>query len=381
MGESRSFDVAVIGVGAMGSAACYHLARRGAAVLGLDRFSIPSAMGSSHGDSRIIRLCYFEHPDYTPLLQRAYELWRDLESESGEHLMATIGGVFVGPRDGACLAGTIRAARSHGLPHEVIAPGELGGRFPQIQVPADHMAVFEPQAGALLPERAIGVHAEMALRYGAELHGHEPVREIAPAGEELILQTDVATYRAGHVVVCAGAWSQRLLGELGVELPVTRQVVGWFWPRRPELFRPPRLGVWAIDQPDGGLLYGFPCLPGRPGLKLGLHVPGDRVDPDSTDRMTRPEEQEELRALIRRNLPEADGPLLSLAACLYTNSPDGHFIIDAHPARRGVSLACGFSGHGFKFAPVVGEILADLALSGTTAHPIDFLRLARFGAG
>ena len=374
------YDVIVIGVGAMGSSACYQLARRGMRVLGLEQFDIPHALGSSHGQSRMIRLAYYEHPDYVPLLKRAYELWHELEAISGQALLHITGGVYIGPREGEVVAGSLGAARQHGLAHEVLDHRELGRRFSQFQVPENYVALFEPQAGFLLPERTVGAYAEAALRASAELHGREPVIDWSANERKVTVRTPRGTYHADKLVLCGGAWSGRLLTDLGVHLKVTRQVLGWVWPKEPDLFALGRLPVWAIDRLDGTIYYGFPMMSDMPGLKIAHHGPGSITDPDRVARDPLPGDEETFRPVLRNMIPAADGPLLSMKVCLYTNSPDHHFIIDRHPLHDRVTIACGFSGHGFKFASVVGEILADYTISGATALPAGFLGLRRFAA-
>ena len=410
----RSFDVIVIGVGAMGSSACWHLGRRGARVLGLEQFDIPNSMGSSHGESRMIRLCYYEHPDYVPLLRRAYELWRELESRSGKSLLHLTGGLYMGPATSEFMTGTLRAAREHDLPHDMLDLDAIGARFPQFRLRRDDIGVFEPNAGVLLPEAVISAQAELALRSGAEIHARETVREWSADDRSVTVRTDRGHYAADRLVICGGAWSAGLINHGGVlplderagteargvlplderagteargaaalPLTVTRQTLAWVWPPRPELFELGRLPVWAIGHGDGTLHYGFPMLKGgasRPGFKIAHHAHGPATDPDRIERETGPDDLAPIRQAIRDFVPDADGPLLSMRVCMYTSTPDGHFIIDCHPLHQRVSIACGFSGHGFKFASVVGEILADLAMHGRTSHPIGFLGLSRFGA-
>ena len=376
------FDVIVVGVGAMGSAACLHLAKRGVRVLGLEQFAIPHSMGSSHGDSRMIRLCYYEHPDYVPLLRRAYELWAELERDAGAKLLHITGGLYMGPPQSEFISGTLRAAREHRLPHEKLDRGQIRERFPQFHVPDDHIGVFEPNAGLLMPERVIGACVELALRHGATIRAQEPVLDWQCDSSAVRVRTTKATYSADRIVFCGGVWSAKLLGEIGVPLVVTRQPVGWVWPKRPELFAIGTLPVWGINNPDGSLHYGFPMLPGaesgRPGLKIAHHFHGAPTTPDTINRMPQPEDEADFRPVLQRFLPDADGPLLSMAICMYTVTPDSHFIIDTHPRHERAIIACGFSGHGFKFASVIGEVLADLALHGRTKLPIEFLGLKRF---
>jgi sarcosine oxidase len=233
-------------------------------------------------------------------------------------------------------------------------------------------------AGFLLPERVVAAHANEAMKAGAELRGHEPVLGWSADARGVTVGTDRGEYRADHLVFCGGPWSGRLIADLGVRLMVTRQVLAWVWPPHPEPFQPGRLPVWAIDNADGTLHYGFPMQPDNPGFKIAHHGPGPATDPDEVARQPLPGDVETVRPALRRFLPDADGPLLALRVCLYTNSPDHHFIIDRHPAHDRVTIACGFSGHGFKFASVVGEVLADLAIKGSTDLPAQFLGLARF---
>lgn len=374
----QHFDVIVIGLGAMGSSACHHLARRGVRVLGLEQFDIPNAMGSSHGASRMIRMAYYEHPDYVPLLRRAYELWDELEAISGQKLLYRTGGLYMGPRDGEIVGGAIRSAREHQLPHEVLEQDEIRKRFPQFQIPESWVGLMEPEAGFLLPERVIATYAQTALRAGAELRGRETVVEWNADSHGVRVQTNKAEYHANHLIFCGGPWSGKLLRNLGVELTVTRQVLGWVWPRDPDSFALGRLPVWALDHLDGTIHYGFPMTNDVPGFKLAHHAPGPLTDANHVARDPQPGDEETFRLILRTMIPAADGPLLSMKVCLYTNTPDGHFIIDRHPSHERVTLACGFSGHGFKFASVVGEIVADLAMNGSTKLAAQFLRVDRF---
>jgi sarcosine oxidase len=374
------FDVIVVGVGAMGSATCFELSRRGARVLGLEQFDIPHARGSSHGCSRMIRLAYYEHPHYVPLLRRAYERWRELEQLCGERLLHVTGGVYIGRTGSELVKGSLRSAREHGLEHERLDHAQLAKRFPQFQLPDDFEALYEPMAGWLPPERVISAYVEQALRQGATIHAHEPVRDWSDDAAHVTVRTDRATYHAQHLIFCGGPWTAQLLRDLGVQLVVTRQAMLWVWPRRCELFGPDRFCVWAIGHDDGTLHYGFPMSGSEDdgvGLKLAHHARGSASDPDRVAREPLPGDEAGARSIFRF-MPDADGPVLALRVCLYTNSPDSHFIIDRHPRHDRVTLACGFSGHGFKFASVVGEVLADLALGGTTALPVEFLSLRRF---
>ncbi len=377
------FDVIVLGVGSMGSATVYHLARRGMRTLGLEQFDIPHSRGSSHGQSRMIRQAYFEHPDYVPLLKRAYELWGDLEHESGQRLFARTGGVYIGRADGTLVGGSRRSAEVHGLAHEMLSRDALRERYPQFRVPEEYVGLYEPAAGYLLPERVVGAHARLAMERGAELRGHERVMSWEANGDGVRVVTHSGEYRAKQLVITVGTWANQVMGELGVKIRATRQVLGWVWPRKPEMFGLGRMPVWAVENADGTEHYGFPMDAGlaTPGFKLAHHTPGEMTDPDRNEWGVNAGDEATFRGVLERVLPDANGRLLGIRVCMYENSPDSHFVIDRHPGKPNVTVACGFSGHGFKFSSVVGEVLADLAMAGQTRHPIGFLSLGRFRRG
>ena len=372
------FDVIVVGVGGMGSASCYHLARRGVRVLGLEQFNIPHDKGSSHGFSRMIRTAYYEHPNYVPLLQRSFKLWKELENDALVKVLHVTGGLYLGREDGEIVAGSLRSCEKHDLAFDLLSRHELFNQFPQFHVPNDFVGLLEHQAGFLLPELCIGAHVDLAMRHGAQIHGNEPVLSWEGGAGGVTVTTATRTYHADKVVFCGGAWSDKLVTDLGVKLLVTRQVLGWVQPRRRDYFQLGVLPVWAIDKQDGTIYYGFPLTPDSPGLKIAHHGPGPATDPNTIDRTPHPEDEQSFRPALTRYLPSADGPLLSMRICMYTNSPDHHFILDRHPRHERVTLACGFSGHGFKFCSVIGEALADLATKGRAELPIQFLGLNRF---
>lgn len=383
-----AFDVIIIGLGAMGSAAAAHLAARGKRVLGIEQFELGHSRGSSHGQTRMIRMCYYEHPDYVPLLKRSYELWRQLERDSSSALLTVTGGVYMGPPDSEAVLGAARAAADHHLPYEMPSRAELADRFPLFRVPADHIALFEPQAGYIVPEAAIAACQRLAMRSGAWLQGHERVLSYSSDGRKARVRTTRGEYSADRLIFACGAWATRIVTDLGIEIRPTRQVLGWVQPRHPDRVRDGCPVVWAIDCPAArgdlrpGLYYGFPldagAAPCSGGFKLARHAIGPATDPDTNDFTPRPEDQSDFRPALRLYMPDADGTLLAMRICMYENSPDGHFIIDRHPSMPNVIVACGFSGHGFKFMPVIGEVLADLAADGATRHPIGFLGLSRF---
>lgn len=372
------FDVAVIGLGATGSAALYRLATRGLRAVGIEQFTPGHPRGSSHGETRIIRLGYFEHPSYVPLVRAALALWRALEGEAGEKLLQVTGVLELGAPDGTLVAGTLRSARAHGLPHEVLDAAAVQRRFPALQVPEDFVGVLQPDGGILFPEAAVRVQLALAKAAGAEVRTNETVRAIEPAASGVRIVTDRDVVTAERAIVAAGPWIKRLLPALPVPLRVTRQVVGWFAPADPALFAPARCPVFMVENGDG-LFYGFPAG-AKPGIKFAKHHHADQtVDPDAPVEPLTDADEAMLRAALAAHLPSANGRLLDHQTCLYTLAPDGDFIIDHLPGATGVIVASPCSGHGFKFAPVVGDILADLATAGRTRHDISRFRLARFG--
>ncbi len=375
------YDVIVVGLGGMGSASAYQLARRGKRVLGLEQFDLLHTQGSSHGQTRIIRLAYHEHPSYVPLLRRAYELWRELEADAGERLLITTGCLEGGPEDGRVFLGSLEAACQHDLPHEVLDGPQLRRRFPALAGIDDGMhAVLQPNGGFLMAERTMLAHVNGALASGAELRFREPLLDWEPTADGGVqVRTERATYLADRLVICAGAWARAVIPSLHDLAVPERQVLAWFTPTRRELFTPDRLPVFLLDVPEGHF-YGFP-VHDVPGYKVGLyHHFGEPIDPSDPDRSVRADDEAVLRAFTERYLPEGAGPTLMLTACLFTNSPDEHFLVGTLPDAPQVSLFAGESGHGYKFASVIGEILADLAIEGSTRHDIGLFRLDRFEA-
>lgn len=377
---SRSFDVIVVGVGGMGSAACYHLARRGVRVLGLEQFGIPNVFGSSHGHSRLIRMAYYEHPDYVPLLRRSYELWNALQDEFAIDLLTITGGLYIGPQHSRLVSGSLEAARLHDLPHQELSSVQVAARFPQFHLPAGYGAMYEEPAGILQPDLAVSTHARGAISHGAELRGHEPVLDWTASSSGVQVTTSDGVYTAQRVVFCGGPWTTKLVADLGVPLTVTRQLVVWLACTSKLNYDVGAFPAWAMALEDESLYYGTPQIAARPGIKVAHHKPGAAVDPDRVNRNVNAGEMTSVIEGIQRLLPDLSGPVLSIDVCLYTNSPDGHFLVDRHPQQDNVIVACGFSGHGFKFVPVMGEALADLALNGTTSLPIGFLGFSRFAS-
>ena len=367
----------MLGLGGMGSATLYHLARRGLRVLGLERYDLVHEYGSSHGLTRIIRLAYWEHPTYVALLRRAYELWRELEVVSGERLLHITGSIDAGPPGSSIFEGALRSSELHQLPHEVMDGMELRRRYPGYSLPRDMQCLYQPDGGFLLPERCNVAHVAQAQANGAEAHFREPVVDWTVASGRVRVRTTRGSYEAGRLVVCAGAWAGRFVPELaGLAVP-ERQVLAWLQPSRPEYFDLGAFPVFNLEVEEGRF-YGFPSFL-VPGFKFGkYHHRGEVVDPDHFNREPEPADEELLRAFARRYFPEGAGPALMLKTCLFTNTPDRHFVLDLHPSHPEVAIAAGFSGHGYKFCSVIGEVMADLAGKGETRHEIGFFRLERF---
>jgi sarcosine oxidase len=379
---SSAYDAIVIGLGAHGSSAASHLAKRGLRVLGIDQFARGHTLGSSGGLSRIIRLSYYEDPGYVPLLRRAWDLWRELEEESSQSLLTQTGGLYLGPPEGELVPGARESATTHSLAHWMLDAPEIRYRYPMFRIDDDWRGLFDVQAGWLAPERCILAHLTVAERRGATLRFDEPVVRWGRDGDGVTVTTAKGAYRAAHLVLAAGAWMSRLVPELTEQLWVERNVLFWFEPtaRREDFAKMP---VWIMEDvlrtsgfPAYRLYYGFPLDPAH-GVKLaGLHF-GDRVDPDTVEREPRGLDEERVRAFLRRRMPDADGERRLAKVCMYTNSPDGDFVID-RVANSPVIYASACSGHGFKFASAIGELLAAMTVDGAEAPT--FLRAGRLAA-
>jgi sarcosine oxidase len=374
-----TYDAIVLGLGGMGSATAFHLARAGARVLGLERFDIPHRMGSSHGLTRIIRLAYFESPLYVPLLRRAYENWRALERDWGEQLLFITGSIDAGRADSVIVRGALRSCGEHDLPHELLDAEAVARRFPALVLPDDMVAVLQPEGGFVASERAIVAHATLAQAAGAELHARERVLGWAPHGSGVRVRTERGTYDAAKLVISAGAWMAEFVPALRDVAVPERQVLGWFQPGEPALYTPARLPVFNLRDGDDHW-YGLPSW-GMPGFKFGrYHHRHETVDPDLDPRAVGPEDEALLRDGLRRFVPGADGPVMGLAACLFTNTPDEHFVIDTLPGLPQVVVASPCSGHGYKFCSAIGEILSGFCLHGAARFDLSAFSLARFGA-
>jgi sarcosine oxidase len=369
------FDVIVCGLGAAGCAALYRLAGAGARVLGLDRYQPGHDRGSSHGLTRVIRLGYFEHPSYVPLVRRAYELWRELEAAAGRPLLHVTGIAEIGPPDGVLVRGTLASAQWHRLRHEVLDAGALMARFPAFVLPRDVVGVVQPDGGFLEVEPAIAAFVAQAAAAGAEIRAGETVRSVEPDGGGVRVTTDRGVVTARQAIVAAGPWTSMLV--TGLPLRVTRQVTAWFAPTDQALFAPGRFPVFLTESRHG-MHYGIPPHGGF-GVKVAKHHHRDEtVDAETYDRAVSPDDEALIRGLVADYLPAANGAMTDARTCLYTMTPDGDFIIDRLPGAANIIVASPCSGHGFKFAPAIGEILCGLALDGTTPHDISRFRLDRF---
>ncbi len=371
------YDVAVIGLGAMGAAALAHLARRGVRAIGIERFKRLHEQGASHGESRIIRKAYFEDPAYVPLLERSYELWQELERESGRTLLDFTGVLFVGAPERESIAGTLRSAQRYKLPLETYDSKDLAARFPGTTPRPDEIGLLERQAGIVFPEAGVDAHLEVATARGAQTRFSTRVahHERRDGAHRLSLE-DGATIEAAHIVFCTGMWSGQLLPDLSLPLRIQRNVQVWFEPKTTAYDRG-RFPAFLVERADyPAALYGFPALHGS--LKAALHRFGETVDPENLDRHIRDSDVGAVARALDQWMKGAAGTYVRGRVCSYSLTPDGNFIIDRHPADASVTIACGFSGHGYKFCPVVGEIVADLALDGGTAREIGFLGINRF---
>lgn len=370
-------DVAIVGLGAMGSAAAWQLARRGLQVVGIDRYAPPHHFGSSHGHGRIIRHAYFEHPQYVPMVLRADELWEELERESGVRLLLRTGGAMLGPESGTLVSGALASARAHRLPHEVWSAGELRARVPAVRPDDGMAALWEPRAGVLFPERGIQVMLDRARASGATLVYDTAITGWTATAHGVTVATTVRDYQARRLILAAGPWMPALLPRLGLPLTIERAVQFWFRPLDPaDHCGPERLPVFILQYAGERLLYGLPDT--GHGVKIAKHHGGARTSADGIRRLVDDRERAAMRVLARQWVPGAAGPVVDATVCLYTNTPDGHFVLDRHPRHPAVVLASACSGHGFKFAPAIGEILADLATDTPPALDLAPFRATRF---
>lgn len=377
------YDTIVIGAGSMGSATCYYLAKAGQKVLGIEQFSPPHERGSHAGQSRIIRKAYFEHPDYVPLLERAYKNWEALESETGSQLYHPTGIVYFGMPDNENIEGIRRSAALHDIHIENWARDKAFKKYPQFEIPHEFDIIFEPAAGMVMPATTIETYVRTAELLGAVILKDTAVLKWMQEAKKIRVITAAADYTADKLVITAGAWSSRMIPDLKIPLKVTRQLLAWVFPEDPAAFALGNFPCWFVEDPALGAFYGFPLLPrtkGPIGLKLAHHHPGVPSGPDEVDGRIPASEEKKLRQFLKKYIPSAGQQVIQTKQCLYTYSPDSHFIIDYLPGfDKKVAIACGFSGHGFKFVPVVGEVLAEMVVRGSADLDLRFLRAGRFG--
>lgn len=368
---SETYDVIVIGLGGMGSAAIYELSKRGANVLGIEQFGVAHARGSSHGETRIIRRAYFEHPDYVPLLDHTYRQWRELEQESGNNLMDLCGLVLSGPADGEAVPGVLLAKEKHGVQIEQLNHAEAAQRFPQFTFPKHHTILVEDDAGYLRVDDCVRTHCEQAKQHGATLQTDEAVINWSANAAGVTVTTDAATYSAAKLVIACGAWSSKILSALDLNLRVLRKSVFWFSETNPAT------NSWPVFYIENGerSFYGLPGLDGQ-SVKVAEHSGGNIVtNPGTVPRDVIPDELAAVQKFVNQSVHNVETSAVTHNVCMYSMSADGHFIVDPHPQHENVVIAAGFSGHGFKFTPVIGTALADITLTGRTDLPVDFLKI------
>ena len=376
MADSNRFDTVIVGLGAMGSAALYHLASRGVKVCGVDRWATPHIHGSTHGRTRIIREAYYEHPCYVPIVQRAYELWSALEREIGHQLFVQTGGLMIGPPDGEIFGGALRSALEHGLAHTILEPREVEARYPGFRVPDGSQALHEPRAGLLLPEKCVEAHLALALRAGASIRTGVTVTGFEANGDVRIA-TDAGELRARTLILAAGPWLPSLVPELDLPLEIERQLFHWFEPAsHPEWYDAAHSPITLIEYARDRFFATFPDI--GHGVKAGIHHEGAIIDIDAPRAPASDAEGAEIAGLLARYLPQAPGRILDRATCVYTNTPDHDFLLDRHPSHANVLIASPCSGHGFKFSSAIGEILADLVLEGGTSFDLAPFAVSRF---
>jgi len=374
---SEHYDCIVLGIGGFGSGTIYHLAKHGLNVLGLEQFSFAHQRGSSHGETRIIRKAYFEHPNYVPLLESAYRQWEELELETGKKLVEFCGLMLSGPEEGEAISGAKLSAEKYNVAIEEVSPRDARKRFVGFEFPDDYSIVYEPAAGFLRVEECVKAHVECAISTGATVRFAECVRSWESNGRTVTVTTDSQTYRADSLIITAGAWTSQLLEQLSIDLTVLKKPVFWFETIGDDYSLTQGTPGFYFEVPDGSF-YGFPAIDGQT-VKVGKHSGGIKIEnPTTRDSDVTPEEIQSVENFVTHSLPQLKTPFVRHSVCMYTMTDDGHFIIDQHPEFSNVVIGAGFSGHGFKFTNVLGDAMCNLVLDGKTDYPIDFLSLDRF---
>lgn len=385
MKEQTNFDVIVLGVGSMGSSTCYYLAKQGVKVLGLEQFDIPHELGSHAGQSRIIRKAYFEHSDYVPLLQQAYTNWKHLEKISGTQVYFQTGLLYCGKHDHPLMKGVHGSADKYKIKVDSLTEKDMKTKYPQLKITDDYEKLFEPEAGFLTPEKIIRLYIEKAIGHGAVIKTKVKVLEWKRTKGNIEVKTSAGIFSAKKLIITAGPWAGKMIPGLSSTLKITRQMIAWVIPKKISSFELGKFPCWLIaDDKMPGAYYGFPVLPvgkfnGPVGFKLAHHHQGSITDPDHVNRNPTKEDEANLVYALKKFFPGTYKATHVMKTCLYTNTPDENFILDFLPGYdEEVIIATGFSGHGFKFASVVGEIMSDLAMKGKTSLPIGFLNAKRF---
>ncbi len=372
----KTFDVIVVGTGTMGMAACMYLAKSGVNVLGIDQFLPPHDLGSHSGATRIIRKSYFEHPDYVPLLEESYKLWNSLENESGNKIYHETGLVYYGLESGHVYQGVKESSRLYKIPVNELDIEEGQQILPLFTLGPSWSVLYEPHAGLLDVETAIHSFQKIGSEYQCRFI-QEKVIHIEYQNQEVKVKTDHDEYTANKIICCAGSWTHQLLSKNPLPLSVTRQMIAWVKVKDPSDYE--NMPCWFIQDPGIGMLYGFPYWEKKKGIKVALHVPGEHTDPNHVKRNKITNDIEIVQYFITNYLPREADAEIEFQTCLYTNTPDEHFIIDAIPdTNQQILIACGFSGHGFKFAPVIGKIMSDMAIHQKSDLNTNFLSLQRF---
>jgi sarcosine oxidase len=366
----QTYDVAVIGLGAMGASALYALARRGVKAIGFDQFDPGHARGSSHGESRLIRLAYFEDPSYVPLVRLAYDAWARLEAAAGEQVLTRTGIIEAGVPGSALVAGSLRSAVENDIPHERLTGAQVAARFPAFTFPADWEGLYQADGGVLQPEKAIELYIRLAQQAGASVRANTRVLPPDPIGDRVIIRTEAGeVIEAGSVILAGGPWMTDLVPELAPHLTLSRQLLFWFDPRDKALVTPARMPAFLFDSGDD-IVYGMPDLYGS-GVKAASHRHGNTLASGDSERAPpTPEDARPIQDALARYIPAAFGPVMRSAACTYTNTADDHFVVGLHRSNPQIVIASPCSGHGFKFSSILGEVLADLAMTGETDKPI-----------
>lgn len=373
-------DAVVLGVGGIGSSALFHLAKLGLRVVGIEQFGIAHDRGSSHGETRAIRKAYFEHPAYVPLLESAYQNWRSLEELVRQNLLVEQGLIEIGPPNGVLIQGVRRASELHSLQLEEIERQDFEQRFSGFHLPDGHEVLYEPEGGYLLVEQCVEAYCNAARSLGAEIYSDTPVISWRMNRSDIEITTNNQTFLTDRMVITAGAWSTQMLQDLEIPLELRRKHLHWYQVPAGTYSQSKGSPVFFYET-DSGYYYGFPSINSGVGhsIKLAEHSFGESTkDPSNVDRRKDTEEAKRVEAFLRRHLPLANSKSVHHKVCMYTMTPDEHFVIDKHPQNDSIVFAAGMSGHGFKFASAIGEILADLATKGTSSSPIDFLELSRF---